>query len=352
MAAAFTFETVAGGVSEEVSLALDKTGNPSVVFSQGGSGQIVVARRNAGTWTQEVVQSAFTGMDSRPRIAIDSLGNPQIAYRDLTGGDLIHAVNRGGQWSFTHIPTRLTPDHRPGGVSTIDFALHPGRLDTESRDVAYFVYVDPATDGIGFAHTGNLGPTPVTVQDDPNDLMVFGGPSAAFDPSEGYFVAYVGLFETGGPQDDISIRATNVVDIESGTFSPPAVIEGSPFINVRRPTSIVRTFSGGCLAYFDIASKTLKAHVMSIGFARLEAVATNINNIVTPSAAAQGDEFRVAYADSDGVKLASRSRTGTWTVETVDAVSAGSPSLAYDNAGRTSIAYVAGGELKYAARAD
>lgn len=352
MAAPFTFEAVADNVSGEVSLALDKTGNPSVVFSQRGSGQIVVARRNAGTWTQQPVGSAFTGIDSRPRIAIDSQGNPQIAYRDLTGGDLIHGVNRNGQWSFTHIPTRLTPDHRPGGVGSVDFALHPGRDDTESRDVAYFVYVDAATDGIGFAHTGNLGPTPVTVQDDPNDLMLFAGPSAAFDPSEGYFVAYVGIFQNGSPQDDISIRATNVVDIVQGEFSQPAVIEGSQFINVRRPTSIVRTFSEGCLAYFDSANKTLKAHIASFfGPSGIEVVATNINNIVTPSAAAQADQFRVAYADIDAVKLASRSRSGTWTVETVDAVSAGSPSLAYDNAGRTSIAYVAGGELKYATRA-
>ena len=55
---------------------------------------------------------------------------------------------------------------------------------------------------------------------------------------------------------------------------------------------------------------------------------------------------------TDAVKLASRSPSGTWTVEAVDAVSAGSPSLAYDNAGTANIACVAGGTLKYARRSE
>src|SRR6185436_3783975 len=97
----------------------------------------------------------------------------------------------GGQWSFARIPTRLTPDHGTGGVGTLHFSLHPGELDTESRDVAYFAYTDLATDGVGFAHTGNIGPTPVTVEVPLNDLITFGNPSASFDPSENFFVGYV-----------------------------------------------------------------------------------------------------------------------------------------------------------------
>lgn len=354
MATPFTFEAVddSVAVSGEVSLALDRAGNPRIAFTRQGSGQIIVARRDGGTWTREDVPNGFTGSDSRACLAIDSQGNPQLAYRDLSGGDLIHAVKLAGQWSFTHVPTRLTPDHRPSGVGGIAFALHPGRLDTERRDVGFFVYVDLATDGIGFAHSGNIGPTPVIVQDDPNDLTKFADPSATFDSSEGFFVAYVGIFETGAPQDNVSVRTTLITDIEQGTFGQPVVIEGSQFINVRRPTSIVRTFSGGCIAYFDIANRTLKAHVSSLGAAGIETVAANINNIVTPSASVKGNQFRVAYADTDAIKLASRSQSGVWTVEAVDPVSAGSPSLAYDNAGTANIAYAAGGRLKYARRSE
>ena len=354
MATAFTFEAVSnltvGG--EEVSLALDKSGNPHIAFSEQGSGQIIVAQRNGGTWTSENA-SGRVGDNVRVWLAIDSLGNPRLGYQELGSGLLTHAIKSGGQWSVSAIPTRLSPDHAPGGVASIHFALHPGRHDTQSRDVGYFTYVDLETDGIGFAHTGTLGPTPVRIELDTAGLIKFAGPSATFDPSENYSIAYVGVFYTGSPQDTISIRETHIVDVEKGTFSPPEVLDGpSQLINVRRPTSIARTFIDGCVAYFDMANKTLKASVSTDGVARVETVATNVNNIVTPSVAAKGAGFRIAYADTDGIKLASRSPAGDWTIETVDAVSGGSPSLAYDNAGTANIAYVANGRLKYARRSE
>jgi hypothetical protein len=67
---------------------------------------------------------------------------------------------------------------------------------------------------------------------------------------------------------------------------------------------------------------------------------------------AKAGDFRVAYADSDAIKLASRTPSGVWTVETVDAVSGGSPSLAYDNFGTANIAYTVGGKLKYTRRSE
>jgi hypothetical protein len=356
MATSFTFESVADSIPAggPVSLALDRTGNPRIAFSQQGSGQIIVAARNAGAWTLENVPSAFVPASGGLRLAIDSKGNPQIAYLELTSGELVHAVKSAGQWSSAHIPTRLTLDHRPGGVGAIDFALHPGRLDTESRDVGYFAYVDLATGGVGFAHTGSIGPTPVTVEADINDDQnMFAGPSASFDPSENFFVAYLGVIKTGSSQDSVSVRSKHIVDIEKGTFSnPPTIIDGSRLINVRTQTSIVRTFSRGCLAYFDMASKTLKASVddLSGGLSEIETVAANLNNNVSPSAAAKQNEFRVAYDDADAVKLASRSEAGVWTIEVVEPVSGGPPSLVYDNAGTANIAYAAGGKLKYARR--
>lgn len=352
MATPFTFEAVADNIpvgGAEVSLTLDKSGNPRVAFCQQGSAQIVVAQRDGGTWTHQDVPGGFLLGDGRPCLAIDSQGNPQLGYRDLNSGVLMHAIrNSAGRWSFTPVPTNSA--NAPGGVGGVAFALHPGREDTESRDAAFFAYVDLATDGIGFAQTSIFGPSPVMVQD---NVTRFTNPSVAFDSSENFFIAYVGIFDTGSPQDRVSVRATHVTDIEHGTFSEPVLIEESQFINVRRPTSIARTFSGGCLAYFDIASKTMKASVTADGVSGIETVAAKINNTTAaPSAAVKGTGFRVAYADADAIKLASRSPSGTWTVEVVDAVVARSPSLAYDNAGTANIAYVAGGKLKYARRSE
>ncbi|HEY1783305.1 MAG TPA: hypothetical protein VGG79_23280 [Roseiarcus sp.] len=356
MAASFTFEPVDDGISVggPVSLALDRAGNPRIAFSQQGSGQIIVATRNGGAWTLDNVPGAFAPASGGLRLAIDSKGDPQIAFLELSSGELVHAVKSAGRWSSAHIPTRLTPDHQPGGVGAIDFALHPGRLDTQSRDVGYFAYVDLASQRIGFAHTAGVGPTPVLVEDQPHNTTEFAGPSAAFDPSENFFIAYVGVFASGAAQASVSVRSKHIVDIEKGTFSnPPTIVDGSQSLNVRTQTSIVRTFSDGCVVYFDMASKTLKASVSDLsGLSAIETVAANLANIVSPSAAAKQDEFRVAYGDADAMMLPSRSKSGDWTVEAVEAVSGGPPSLAYDNASTANIAYAAGARLRYARRAE
>jgi hypothetical protein len=365
MAASFTIETVADNVSEQASLALDQHGNPRIVFSRLDTGQIIVAARDGGAWTLENVPNAFVGRGNRPRLAIDSKGNPQIAYHDFssaTSGELVHAVKSAGQWSFVHIPTRPIGELHPGPgpVGEFDFALHPGRLDTQSRDVAYFVYGASSPNLIGFAHTGGIGPTLVIVEADADDETSFTGPSVCFDRSEGFFFAYLSIRPQGGPQDLVSVKSRHIQDIEKGTFSDSFDIESSLLINVRNPTSLARSGVAGCLAYFDIASKTLKAGVDESSIHSIETVAANIATRVTPSAAVTPDvaltpdvanEFRVAYADIDAMKLASRSRFGgTWTVEVIEAVRGQSPSLAYDRAAAANIAYTAGGKLKYARR--
>lgn len=292
------------------------------------------------------VSEGFVDSDSRAWLAIDSAGNPQVAYRDRSSGELIHAKKAAGQWTLEHIPTHLTPLRTANSIGAVHFSLRP------SNDVAHFVYTDLATDGIGFAHNGSLGPTPVPVHVASSDLVTFGHPSAAFDSSENFDVGYVKFFETGGPQNDISVLGTTMVGVQPVTFSQPVVVDDSPNLAVNRPTSIVKTDFRECLAYFDVASKTLKASVSEAGLGSIETVATNIKNVVTPSAAANGNAFRIAFADFDAVKLASRDRFGTWTLEVVDPVFGGPPSLAYDSGGTANIAYVTRGSLKYARRSE
>jgi hypothetical protein len=345
MASAFTFEPIVDNIAigGQINLSLDKDGNPGIVFSDRNAGTLFVAHRPpSGQWSVDTVTESFISGAARPRLAFDSTGNPQVAYRNRADSALIHGVKRGGAWSLTPIPTKLTPTGT-GAVGSVAFALHPGRLDPESRDVGFFVYVDLTTDGIGFAHTGSIGPTPVTVELDPNHDTTFASPSAVFDSSEGFFVAY-----TAALQNSISVKASLILDIEQGTFGAPSVIDQS--LNVRSDTSIVRTTFGGCIAYYDMASRTVKANVISDGFSSIETVATGVTFNDAPSAAIQRGQFRVAYADSGGIMLASRSESGAWTSEVVEAVSGTSPSLAYDNAGTANISYVVGSKLRFARR--
>jgi hypothetical protein len=348
MATPFSFESVADNVapSGDVCLALDQAGNPSVAFSHSGSGKIVVARRNGGAWSHEDVPNAAVGRDVRPCIAIDSQGNPRLAYQDLTTQNLIYAVRGSGGWSLSTIHTRLTTGHPPGPVFNVAFALRPGRHDPENRDVAYFAYVDPMTDGIRFAHTGNFGPTPIDVEFGATDQTQYANPAVTFDLSDNFFLAYVGRWDGGGPAET-SVRLTHIT--MQGAFPQSQVLEASQSINVRRAPSIARTFSDTCVAYFDSASKTVKAFVSG----GVEAVTGNVNTIFTPSAAMNANGgFSIAYTDTNGVNLASRSASGVWTIEVVDVVAgAGAPSLAYHNA-TAHIAYAANGRMKYATRSE
>lgn len=186
----------------------------------------------------------------------------------------------------------------------------------------------------------------------PNDNSSFGGPSAAFDSSENFFIACVGVFHGGAPRDSFSIRQTHIVDIEKGTLATATVIEASQLIDVTSGTSVARSGFGGCLAYLDMASKTLKASVSSGASSSIEIVATGVDKNDTPSAAVKRGEFRVAYADSGGIKLASRSNSGNWTSEIVTAATGGCPSLAHDNSGTAKIAYAVGSRLIYASRSE
>src|SRR5262249_54822116 len=143
-------------INGHVSLVLDKDGHPRIVFSDRTTGQLLLAQRNSSKWHVENVTGAFINPDVRPRLAIDSAGNAQVAFGDKNNTGLFHGVKRGGKWTLTRIPTRLTPGADNSGVTGLEFALHPGRLDTKSRDVGYFAYADMASRGLGFAHTGNL----------------------------------------------------------------------------------------------------------------------------------------------------------------------------------------------------
>lgn len=227
-------------------------------------------------------------------LAIDSQGNPHLAYRNPPDAHLFHAVKSVDNWTLTEVATRLTSDHRAGGVSGLALVVHPGQLIPELRDTPHFAYGDLGSGGLGYARLGSE-PSPITVEvEDSADSrpLTFGFPAMAFDPeTEEIHIAYVGILTQGGPAPFVSVRRKKIPDPLKGTVSAQTI---------------------------------------------------------ALSAAANRGQFRVAYADANAIKLASRSRSGAWTVEVVDSMSGVLPSLAYDNLGTASLAYEQGGQLKYA----
>ena len=134
--------------------------------------------------------------------------------------------------------------------------------------------------------------------------------------------------------------------MDNGTLSVAQKLGVGVFI---RPTSIAGETGSQCVACFDAADGTLKATIQDSGVTAHETVARNVAATV-PSAAKHRGLFRIAFADDNKVKLASRNRLATWTIETVDAAGGAMPSLAYDSVSNCHIGYVAGGTLKYATR--
>jgi hypothetical protein len=371
MATPFAFETiddgVDGAVHGELSLALDEAGNPRVAYAQ-VSGQIMLARRDGGVWTRESVPGGTALLNgNRVCLAIGPDGNPHLAFINSVEGLLFHAVKRDDNWTLSEVGTRLTQLHfgAIGGISGLALVVHPGQQIPELRDTPHFAYSDLGSLGVGYARLGSE-PSPIIVEIEDSSggtgtiTHTFGFPSMVFDPeTEEILIAYVGFVDEGGPTA-VSVRRKKILDPQAGTVSPVTVfVESSTSINVSSPTSIARTggiIAATCISYFDSANKTLAASFFEaeVPDPIIETIESGVNSSipVALSAAANKGQFRVAYADANAIKLASRSRSGTWTVEVVDPVGGVLPSLAYDIFGRASVAYEQGGKLKYAHRSE
>ena len=364
MSGAFTFEVIDQGsaisVHGELSLALDRQGNPSVAYAL-ASGAIMLARRSGGAWTREELPSGSTAVldDTRIRLAIDSRGSPHVAFRHQTGV-LVYAVKRDNQWSNPiQVSTALSGGPRPAGIAAFDMGVHPGRLTPELRDIPQLVYADLTTGDLGYTQIGGTSHAPMSIaqigKDEEKAATQTGlHASMTFDPgSEEMHIAYVSHVE----QESVTLvtlRRKRIIGTQPLALSPATDIEKSEAINVLS-TSIVRTGFSTCIAYFDLASRSVKAFFESAdlpGCGRIEPVDSNIGATVEVSAAANRGQFRITYADANAIKLASRDRVGAWAVESVEAVSGKLPSLAYDNAGTANLAYATGGALKFARRVE
>ena len=136
------------------------------------------------------------------------------------------------------------------------------------------------------------------------------------------------------------------LSVAEGTLSVAQQLGEGFFI---RLTSIVGETGRQCIACYDGSDRTLKANIQESGVVAHETVTKDIAATV-PSAAKHRGLYRIAFADDNKVKLASRDRLTHWTIEVVDAAGGAMPSLVYDNADNCHIGYVSGSTLKYATR--
>lgn len=345
----FRFETVDSAANPMglCCLALDKTGNPRIAFA-GGQGEIKLAQRNADVWSVEEVFSAgriSVTEDNRVWLQIDSTGNPQIAFIAQGSGHLVYGVKRGN-WTFTEIPTSSLGLGAPIHLS---FVLHPGRFTPELRDTPHFLFHDGSDTALGYARLFNGDFKTQSISSEATESGMFS--SAVVDPgSEEINVAYVANLADPATQMRHSIRIRDplvkTLSVDDGSLSVTEKLGVGVFI---RHTSIAGETGRNCVACFDAQTNALKAVVQESGFTAQEIIAPNVAATV-PSAAKHLGFYRVAFADDNKTKLASRNRLGNWSVEIVDAAGGAMPSLGYDLENNCHIGYVAGTALKYATR--
>ena len=91
-------------IAQTTSLALDSRGNPHISYQEGGAaGNLLYARKVAGTWIFETADGAANAVGANSSIALDAQGNPHVSYRDATATDLKYANRIGGVWTVEFV---------------------------------------------------------------------------------------------------------------------------------------------------------------------------------------------------------------------------------------------------------
>lgn len=362
--AEFTIETVDGParVRGQCCLALDKSGNPRIAYA-GSGGDVRLARRDGGAWTVENLPTGtfVTPSDvDRVCLEIDSQDQPHIAYVDNESGHLIYGVRDDDGWTLTPVPSSLLLGD-PRGVVNISLKLHPGRLSadlstTELKDAPTLGFHDLTSVSLAYARRvdGKFKPAVVastaslaTALDDSGVASTGMNLSMAFDRlSESLHLAY-----SSRVAEVQRLRRKRILDTTAGDLSSSDLLADDRI--VVGATSIAKGEGTTCVAFADITNRQLKAWVelFDLPEPSRELIAADVPGTV-PSVALNRGEFRVAYADNDNPKLASRDRFGKWSLEVIDPAGGAMPSLAYDKRGNAHIAYVAGSTLKYATRSE
>ncbi len=137
----WSFDTVyvftGGNTLKWLSLALDSSGVPHIVFSDNSNDDISHAYFNGTTWTIEVVDNNGD-LGSSCSIFIDDSNHIHIAYSENTWNDLKYAINRNGTWQIGFVDQNLG-NREPRGIDIAvdkNYKVHISywdRLPTNNR---------------------------------------------------------------------------------------------------------------------------------------------------------------------------------------------------------------------------
>jgi len=96
-------ETVFSGVCPFISMVLDNTNSPHIVFWNSPDEMITYVCWNGTTWESTPLESASISGYYSPRadIVLDSAGDPHILWYDCTGERLRYAVKNGNEWEIS-----------------------------------------------------------------------------------------------------------------------------------------------------------------------------------------------------------------------------------------------------------
>jgi hypothetical protein len=315
----WTIETVGSGVIE-VSLALDATGAPCVVFSSNYNP--VYARRDAGGWTLDylVTPSVATTADEEiagaalifyilPSLAFDPISNePRIAYSRATDGKMWYAAHSPSGWTYDPIGP---PGDRPS-------------LAVDAAGIPHVAYLPHGSGPVYTVRTANSwNPEPIGF---------------------GVWVSHLRLDASGNPHVALLDSYPNsdmfYAERGPGGWSPVGVDTTG---NTGFASLALDAAGEPHLSYLDRSDHALRYAERNGSTWTVETVAAPVGDECDNALAlGPGGEPFIAYRESNAGELRfARRDGGQWSSEFVTAGSSAglSCSMALDAAGRPHIAY-------------